>query len=129
MHPRIHRIRKVQRLARMAQAQPLASGPQAGPGRGQTKKPKEHTPGWRGGNSLAYLARKVARDHPAILQRMLAGEYEYAAWAFQDAGLQQRTSRKKGPRPAAPGACAHDRAMPPAPQRHAGAPDPVAGGQ
>ncbi len=129
MHPRLHRIRTVQRLARMAQAQPLASGPQAGPGRGQTKKPAEHTPGWRGGNSIAYLARKVARDHPAILQRMLDGAYEYASWAFQDAGLQQMTSRKKGPRPAAPGACAHARAMPPAPQRHAGAPDPVACGQ
>ncbi len=129
MHPRLHRIHKVQRLARMAQATPLASGPHPGPGRGQTKKPAEHTPGWRGGNSIAYLARKVARDHPAILQRMLAGEYEYAAWAFQDAGLLPRTSRKKGPRPATPGACAHGLAEPPAPPSHAGSPDPVAGGQ
>ena len=99
MHPRIHRIRTVQRLAQMAQAQPLAREPQGGAGQGVKKKPSERAPGWRGGNSKAYMARKVARDYPEILQRMLAGEYEYASWAFQDAGLLPMTCRKKGPRP------------------------------
>jgi len=40
-----------------------------------------------GGNQATYLARRIARDRPDILERMKAGEYRSVRAAAIDAGI------------------------------------------
>ena len=68
MESRIHRIRTVQRLARMAQAQPLAREPQGGAGQGVKKKPQDRVPAGAvtspASMGICVRATSVTGSHP-----------------------------------------------------------------
>jgi hypothetical protein len=75
--------RQVQRMAETIQPlQPAKNHP--GPGRGHTKKPDEKA---RAGNRSDYLAARIARDRPDILERMKAGEFTSVREAAREAGI------------------------------------------
>ena len=85
---RTWRIKGVQKLAELAAQLPVhARGCTLGPGRGHSKKPTDRLPGSRGEQSRLYLARRIAKERPDILARMLAGEFEYVAQAAKAAGV------------------------------------------
>jgi hypothetical protein len=82
------RATRLKRLAEQAQQQPLLPVQHAGPGRGHTtKKPR----GTQGGNSRAYLLRRLARDHPDILERLKNGEFTSVRDAARAAGIITRS--------------------------------------
>lgn len=79
---------RIKRLAEKAEQQPLLPIEHAGPGRGHTtRKPR----GTKGGNSRDYLLRRLARDHPAILERLKAGEFATVRDAAREAGIVKDT--------------------------------------
>ena len=52
----------------------------------------------RGGDDADYLTRRIARDHPDILERMKAGEFTSVRAAALEAGIRKRTIQH-GPAP------------------------------
>ncbi len=81
MDPKKRRIRRVKKLAESVR--PLAPADHhPGTGRGHTKKERRPS-----GNSRAYLAARIARDRPDILDRMKTGEFEYVHQAAIAAGI------------------------------------------
>jgi hypothetical protein len=83
------RIREVQRLAE--QAEPLQEFGEAGPGRGHV--PPHKRPPLPRGMTKAYLVARIARDHPAILERMKAGEFVTVRQAAIAAGIMKNPTR------------------------------------
>ena len=83
------RIREVQRLAE--QAEPLQEFGEAGPGRGHVAPHKR--PPMPRGMTKAYLVARIARDHPAILDRMKAGAFVTVRQAAIAAGIMQNPTR------------------------------------
>jgi hypothetical protein len=53
----------------------------------------------KGGDDAEYLTRRIARDHPDILERMKAGEFTSVRAAALEAGIRKRTIQH-GPAPA-----------------------------
>jgi hypothetical protein len=79
---------RIRKLAEQAQQRPLLPVRHAGPGRGHTtKKPR----GTQGGNSRAYLLRRLARDRPDILARLKNGEFASVRDAAREAGIITRS--------------------------------------
>jgi ribosomal protein L2 len=86
MDPKKKRIRRIKKLAESMQPlqQPLQH-PRGHTGRGH--KTGHTSPSYKGGHSKEYLVARIARDHPDILERMKAGEYEYVRQAAIAAGI------------------------------------------
>jgi hypothetical protein len=60
-------------------------------GRGNKNPLLPGNKGFRLGNSSEYLARRIARDRPDILERMKAGEFRSVRAAAREAGLVKPT--------------------------------------
>jgi len=88
------RATRLKRLAEQAEHQPLLPMQHAGPGRGHTtKKPR----GTQGGNSRAYLLRRLARDRPDLLERLKKGEFATVRDAAREAGIVKDGRRREPP--------------------------------
>ena len=61
-------------------------------GRGNRKASANGTSFSRGSNNAATLTARIARDHPAILQRMKAGEFPSVRQAGIAAGIVKRAT-------------------------------------
>ncbi len=81
MDPKKKRIRRVKKLAESAV--PLSPADHH-PGSGRGNKYETRRPA---GNSRAYLVRRIARDHPDILERMKRGEFVSVHRAAIAAGI------------------------------------------
>ena len=75
----------LEEVAAEAEAHPLPEHGD-GPGRGHTKRVDNITSFSRG-TSADYLARRIARDRPDILERMKAGDYKSVRAAAKEAGI------------------------------------------
>lgn len=71
--------------AKAAAAQPLAAIDAPGPGRGH--KTLDNVNPLQGGNSQAYILRRLARDAPETLERVKTGEIKSARAAAIEAGI------------------------------------------
>jgi hypothetical protein len=69
-----------------ARAQPLAEHGQIGNGRADESR-VDNVKSTDGGNSQAYLLRRLARDAPEVLDRVKAGEFKSARAAAIEAGI------------------------------------------
>ena len=90
MDPKKKRIRRIKKLAEAAEPL-LPADYHPGPGRGN--KLKDRRPA---GNSREYLVRRIARDHPDILERMKKGEFEYVRQAAIAAGIVKVNQKDNG---------------------------------
>jgi hypothetical protein len=86
----IHRIKKL-----AESVNPLAHHGET-PGLERSHKTGQNYPK---GNGQAYLVRRIARDHPDILERMKADEFEYVRQATIAAGIvKSKTKPQNGRR-------------------------------
>ncbi len=92
MDPTKKRIRHVKRLAEAAV--PLKHHWET-PGRGKKLPPKLRV---QSGNRSQYLANRIARDRPDILERMKAEEFAYVRQAAIAAGIITAGGRSSGSR-------------------------------